>query len=70
MCLSTVYQMGADGPEELCDHIGSAVTENGSITFTDIMGATTTVKGTIERVDLVGNKIYVATSSPIAVEEK
>ena len=60
MCLSTVFVLGEGEPEEICSHLSNATVENDEITFVDIMGAQTKVKGTIDSVDLVENKIFVA----------
>ncbi len=63
MCLSTVYLLGKDEPEEIATHVSNATAKDGEITFVDILGAETKVKGSIESVDLVENKIFVAAAS-------
>lgn len=61
MCLSTVYRMANDAaePEKLCSNVSSAVTDGDELTFMDILGSKTVVKGTIKQIDLVSAKIYV-----------
>ena len=59
MCLSTVYKAEGDTLEEVCSLVSSAQDKGGSVEFTDVMGAVTVIQGTIESVDLVGNKIVV-----------
>ena len=59
MCLSTVYRQVGEELQELASHVSSITAEGDSVTFTDIMGISTTVEGSIESVDLVANKIVV-----------
>ena len=61
MCLSTVYKLGESGPEALCSDVSSfSVTDDGIITFIDLLGLETRVAGRIEKVDFVESKIYLA----------
>lgn len=60
MCLSTVIKVQNGVSEPILSQVSSAEVENDKVTFTDIMGVQTEVKGTITSVDLVENKIYVA----------
>ena len=59
MCLSTVYALRNEKPEQLCKNIASVRAQDGKLIFTDIMGATTVVDGSIRRIDLMDNFIYV-----------
>ena len=59
MCLSTVVKVTDGVSEEICSQVSNAEVGDGKVTFTDIMGITTEVEGTITSIDLVENKIYV-----------
>lgn len=60
MCLSTVYKMTEDQPVFFCKNIQNVqAEENGTLTFTDIMGVRYTSHGSIEGIDLVNNTIHI-----------
>lgn len=60
MCLSTVYLVRSEQEKELlCKNIASISCENGQLTFKNVLGIPTTLKGEISHVDLVGNYVYV-----------
>jgi predicted RNA-binding protein len=59
MCLSTVYAIRRDKPEQLCKNVASVTVRDGKLVFTDIMGIPTVVDASIERIDLMDNFIYV-----------
>ncbi len=56
MCLSTVYNQEK---EVLARNVAAVKAEKGRLVFTDIMGISTAVSGTIEKVDLIDNQIFV-----------
>ena len=56
MCLSTVYNQKK---EKLAGNVAVVKAENGRLVFTDILGISTAVEGTIESIDLMENLIYV-----------
>ena len=62
MCLSTVltYQTDPDQAEEVCSNVSNFQVNGPSITFTDLFGEEHTIKGTVNRVDFVQSRIYVA----------
>ena len=59
MCLSTVYN---EKHEVLAKNVATVKAEKGRLIFTDILGIPTAVNGTIEKVDLMENEIFVAQS--------
>ena len=59
MCLSTVFQVVDGKPEQVASQESNAEVGDGCVTFTDILGAETTVEGSISSVDLIENRIYV-----------
>lgn len=60
MCLSAVYGLQGQEKTLLCKNIASvSVREDGMLVFTDIMGIPTAVVGTLEKIDLMDNFIYV-----------
>ena len=59
MCLSTVYEI-VDGEENMIGEcVTGIVTGEGSVSFTDILGEKTVVKGKIKEVDLVKNIVLI-----------
>ena len=56
MCLSTVYN---EKHEMLAKNVATVKAEKGRLIFTDILGIPTTIDGTIEKVDLMENEIFV-----------
>ena len=56
MCLSTIYN---EKHEVLAKNVAGVASENGKLTFTDILGRTVAVVGTIEKIDLMENEILV-----------
>ena len=56
MCLSTVYNQKH---EMLAKNVAAVRAEKGRLIFTDILGIPTTVVGTIEKVDLMENEIFI-----------
>ena len=59
MCLSTVIEVVGGEAHPVLSQVSNAQVNDGTVTFTDIMGIQTELKGTISSVDLVENKIYV-----------
>jgi len=60
MCLSTVYQEVKGERNKLCEYVSNVVSQDGSITMTDIMGREISVRGTLKSMDLVKNEIIIA----------
>lgn len=56
MCLSTVYN---ENHELLAKNVASVTAKDGKLLFTDIMGVTVAVTGTIETIDLMDNFIHI-----------
>ena len=56
MCLSTVYN---EKHEMLAKNVATVKAEKGRLIFTDILGIHTAIDGTIEKVDLMENEIFV-----------
>ena len=59
MCLSTAYEVTAEGREKVCEYVSTVRAEDGKVYLTDIMGLETVVQGTIRSLDLVNNEILV-----------
>lgn len=60
MCLSTVYVLGSDNKKELlCKNVASVLSEDGKLTFINLLGIPTTIRGEISNIDLVENLIYI-----------
>lgn len=60
MCLSNVYLLKKNSEKELiCKNVASVTTEDDKLIFTNLFGVPTVVEGTLERVDLMDNFIYV-----------
>lgn len=57
MCLSTVYN---EKHEMLAKNVATVRAEKGRLIFTDILGIPIAIDGTIEKVDLMENEIFVA----------
>lgn len=62
MCLSTVYTLRGDEKRELCKNVAAMTIEDGRLVFSDILGIPTAVVGTIEKIDLMENLIFVRQS--------
>ena len=58
MCLSTVYTLHHEEKNLACKNIATVTEKDGKFYFTDIMGATVVLSGTIEKIDLMDNYIY------------
>ena len=56
MCLSTVYN---EKQEILAKNVAGVTLEDGKLLFSDILGRTVAVIGTIEKIDLMENEILV-----------
>ena len=56
MCLSTVYN---EKKEILTKNVAAVTMEDGKLVFSDILGRTTAVIGTIEKIDLMENEILI-----------
>lgn len=56
MCLSTVYDQNKN---ILCKNVAAVTQKDGRLIFTDIMGIPVAVTGSIEKIDLMDNFIYV-----------
>ena len=60
MCLSTVYNQNN---EKLAGNVAAVRAENGRVIFTDILGISKAVEGTIDSIDLMENLIYISQPS-------
>ena len=56
MCLSTVYN---EKQELLAKNVANVSLQDGKLLFSDILGRTVAVVGTIEKIDLMENEILV-----------
>lgn len=56
MCLSTVYN---EKKEILTKNVAAVTMEDGKLVFSDILGRTVAVAGTIEKIDLMENEILI-----------
>lgn len=56
MCLSTVYN---EKQEILAKNVAGVTLQDGKLVFSDILGRTVAVMGTIEKIDLMENEILV-----------
>lgn len=56
MCLSTVYN---EKQEVLAKNVAGVTTQDGKLIFSDILGRTVAVTGTIEKIDLMENEIRI-----------
>ncbi len=59
MCLSTVYTLRGDEKKEVCKNVAAMTVEGDKLVFSDILGVPTAVVGTIEKIDLMENLIFV-----------
>ena len=59
MCLSTVYMLQGNEKREVCKNVAAMQKQGNQLVFTDILGAPTVVVGTIEKIDLMENLIFV-----------
>ncbi len=59
MCLSTVYTLQGGEKQELCKNVAAMQKQGEQLIFTDILGVPTAVVGTIEKIDLMENLIFV-----------
>ena len=60
MCLSTVYRNDKQEENVLCRFVASIRVEGDDISFTDIMGETVTVKGSLVSADLTAGTVIIA----------
>ena len=56
MCLSTVL---TTEHQVVCKNVAAVTQKGGKLVFTDIMGIPTVVEGSIEKIDLMENLIFV-----------
>ena len=63
MCLSIVKMITPVGEETLGEYVSSLQVSGKNVEFTDIMGSTASVYGTIKHIDLINNIITI--SSPV-----
>ena len=56
MCLSTVYNQKQ---EVLAKNVANVTSQDGKLVFSDILGRTVAIVGTIEKIDLMENEILV-----------
>jgi predicted RNA-binding protein len=60
MCLSTVYELGVKGSNRmLCEYTSTVEVRGDMLFLTDITGNEIRVAGTVEKVDLVKNRIFI-----------
>ena len=59
LCLSTVYTLRGNDKQEICKNVAAMKKEGDQLIFTDILGVPTAVTGTIEKIDLMDNLIFV-----------
>ena len=59
MRLSTVYTLQGNEKREVCKNVAAMQKQGDRLVFTDILGAPTVVVGTIEKIDLMENLIFV-----------
>ena len=59
MCLSTVYELRGGEQKIVAESVSSLSVSDGLITFTDIIGMQSTLRGTISKIDLVKGAIFV-----------
>ena len=59
MCLSTVYTLQGNEKREICKNVAAMQKQGDQLVFTDILGVPTAVVGTIEKIDLMENLIFV-----------
>ena len=57
MCLSTVYMEKNGERTRLADCVTGVDVTDGTVTITDLLGASTVIKGIIKSVDLVANTL-------------
>jgi len=60
MCLSIVKMITPVGEETLGEYVSSLQASGESVEFTDIMGSTISVYGTIKNIDLINNIITIS----------
>ena len=56
MCLSAVYN---EKRELLAKNVAAVTTQDGQLVFSDILGRTVAIVGSIEKIDLMENEILV-----------
>ena len=56
MCLSTVWTAER---QPVCKNVAAVTQKDGKLVFTDIMGRATVVEGSIEKIDLMENEIFI-----------
>ena len=59
MCLSKLYLLKNGNEKLVSESVCNVLMNDKDITLYDIIGQTTTVKGTIQNVDLLKNKILI-----------
>ena len=62
MCLSIVKKTTSAGEETLAEYVSSLWISGEDIAFTDIMGSTISVNGTIKNIDLINNVITISSA--------
>ena len=60
MCLSIVKMITPIGEETLGEYVSSLQISGENVEFTDIMGSTISVYGTIKNIDLINNVITIS----------
>ena len=60
MCLSIVKMITPIGEETLGEYVSSLQVSGENVEFTDIMGSTISVYGTIKNIDLINNVITIS----------
>ena len=60
MCLSIVKMITPIGEETLGEYVSSLQISGENVEFTDIMGSTISVYGTIKNIDLINNIITIS----------
>jgi len=60
MCLSTVYRNEKEDNNILCRFVETIEAQGDQLTFTDVLGAVTTITGRLVRADLTAGTVIVA----------
>lgn len=59
MCLSKAYRVSEGEQELICEYVGDIRIDGTTIYLTDIVGQESVIEGTVMRVDLINNAVYI-----------